>query len=251
MTPDSGHIAEALLNALVDNELDAAEAARLAGHLDECPACRARSEALRETADLVRAEAPYFDLPPGLAESIFPPLVALSPPAETRGTVVRLFRKFAAPTISLAALAASLLLYIATPASVPLDDEAVSAHIRSLQGTHLIDVVSSDHHTVKPWFAGKLDFSPPVADFAAAGFALVGGRVDYLQHHDAAVLIYRHGKHVINLFVYPDSAAGDTAHSDGRGYNLLAWSRGGLRFVAVSDTDATELQRLAGLLRSS
>ncbi len=251
MTAGSEHEPVELLNALIDNELDAASAARISAHLDACATCRARYEELREAAAAVREEGYYFELPDDLAGRLFPAAVAAPQPAAS-GKVIRLLRNYLAPAVSLTALAASLMLYIATPGGSPsLDDEAVSEHIRSLMGTHLIDVVSSDHHTVKPWFAGKLDFSPPVGDFAGAGFALIGGRIDYLQHRDAAVLIYRHGKHVINVFIYPDADGTDRmTGSEERGYNTLSWTRDALHFVAVSDMDAAELQRLAGLLRN-
>lgn len=251
MTPDSGHEPATLLNALVDNELDAASAARVAAHLDTCAACRAVFDSLRDAARVVHDDADYFDPPEGLAERLFPSASESRPAAAPRGRIIRLVRNYLAPVVSLTALAASLMLYIAAPGSSPsLDDEAVSDHIRSLMGEHLIDVVSSDHHTVKPWFAGKLDFSPPVADFAGDGFALIGGRIDYLQHRDAAVLIYRHGKHVINVFIYPETGGTDAiVASHERGYNVLSWSRDALHVVAVSDMDAAELQRLGELLR--
>lgn len=251
MMAGSEHEPAELLSALIDNELDVASAARITAHLDACAACRAQYDRLREAAAAVREDGHYFELPDGLAERLFP-AAATAPTPAAAAKVVRLLRNYLAPAVSLAALAASLMLYVATPGLSPsLEDEAVSDHIRSLMGTHLIDVVSSDHHTVKPWFAGKLDFSPPVSDFAGEGFALIGGRIDYLQHRDAAVLIYRHGKHVINVFIYPDAAGSDrVVVSEERGYNAVSWTRDTLHFVAVSDMDTSELQRLAGLLRT-
>lgn len=255
MTTGEGHESETLLNALLDNELDAPSAERVSGHLDTCEACRARYDSLRETAGLLREEAAYFELPPDLVDRVFPPpATAAAPPpnAAREGRILPLIRRTIAPAFSAAALAAALTLYIATPGSSPsLGDEAVSAHIRSLMGNHLIDVASSDHHTVKPWFAGKLDFSPPVADFASRGFALVGGRVDYLQHRDTAVLIYRHDKHIITVFVYPEDTGGDEiAAREERGYNVVSWTRNALRVVAVSDMEMTELRKLAALFRA-
>jgi anti-sigma factor RsiW len=116
----------------------------------------------------------------------------------------------------------------------------------------LTDVPSSENHTVKPWFAGKLDFSPPVVDLGAEGFPLVGGRLDYAAGRPVAALVYRRGKHLINLFVWPSASAHESAEAAGsrQGYNLLFWTRGQTTFWAISDVNAAELRRFAGLVRA-
>jgi anti-sigma factor RsiW len=130
--------------------------------------------------------------------------------------------------------------------------EIVSAHIRSLMPGHLTDVPSSENHTVKPWFAGKLDFSPPVADLSAEGFLLVGGRLDYAADRPVAALVYRKGEHFINLFVWPSASTQEFAEAaDARqGYHLLFWTRGQTNFWAISDVNTTELRQFAGLVRA-
>jgi anti-sigma factor RsiW len=130
-------------------------------------------------------------------------------------------------------------------------DQVLAAHVRSLMApNHLADVATSDQHTVKPWFAGKLDFSPPVADYASAGFELTGGRLDYIEGRAAAALTYRHRLHTVNLFVWPAKGETDTPPrvQTRQGYGMVGWVRGGLRFCAISDTATSDLVALADLV---
>jgi anti-sigma factor RsiW len=132
-----------------------------------------------------------------------------------------------------------------------LAEQIVASHIRSLQPGHLFDVQSTDQHTVKPWFDGKLDFAPPVTDLASQGFPLIGGRLDYLDHRDVAALVYQRQKHFINVFIWPgDPKALKVPEAQSiRGYNVIFWQRSGMNFCAVSDLNAAELEQFAQLLQ--
>jgi len=163
---------------------------------------------------------------------------------------------FCAPDWAQAAVAAIVLLAAGVifnlhnqqPARL-LADDVVSAHVRSLQADHLLDVVSTDQHTVRPWFEGKLDFAPAFKDLVANGFPLAGGRVEYFDHHPVAVLVYHHGKHVINVFVWPADRATVSKSETSQGFNLLSWTANGMQYSAVSDVNPQDLHELARLLQ--
>ena len=156
--------------------------------------------------------------------------------------------RFGLPAFSFAAGAgvAALLLFVLPRAVPDPEGELVSGHLRAMQPGHLIDVASSDRHTVKPWFEGKLDFAPPVADFAAGGFVLEGGRLDVIGGRRVAVLVYRRDKHPINLFIWPEPGLTETAATRD-GFALRRWQRDGLGFHAISDVDPAELAAFARL----
>lgn len=193
-----------------------------------------------------------------------PPYAALrhAAPPELRARVMATVRVHAAPLVLMTfyrrvmpvlvsfILGVVLTLYAQiTPTPDRLADEVVANHVRSLMGQHLVDVVSSDQHTVKPWFNGKIDFAPTVKDFAAQGFPLLGGRLDYLDKHTVAALAYQHAKHTINVFILPD-ARDDTAPKQlsQRGYHLIYARKNHMAYWLVSDMNAQDLQSLASLV---
>jgi anti-sigma factor RsiW len=243
-----------LLEAYSDGELDLVRQLELEAHLRACPACELQAKGIDARRDALRVSIPRFAAPTQLREKIRARLRAEAPaaaPASRRTPIPW-------PLWNLGGLAASLALALtvgyawgnARARVNSLLDEAISDHVRSLQAGHLMDVASTDQHTVKPWFIGKLDFSPPVVDLADAGYPLAGGRLERIDGRPAAALVFRRRLHSINLFVWP-AANGSVAARRGRenGYNAESWSQGGLNFLAVSEIPATELEQFIGEYR--
>ena len=238
---------EMLLHALVDNELDAGHAHDVEAHVAACPACAAKLGDLRTMRGVIAAADLKERAPVSLrnrVEAALPASPGTAFPAwlplpSRRG----FFGGFALGAALSSALAASLVLTVFhNGQESTIAGEVVSAHIRSLQPGHLTDVLTSDQHTVKPWFNGRLDVAPPVVDLTGQGFTLIGGRLDYIDGEPVAAIVYQRRKHVINLFV--------AHHLDGRapavaamiqGYNVRHWFAAGLDLWAVSDIDRTEL----------
>jgi anti-sigma factor RsiW len=226
---------EALLNGLLDGELDAANTAAIEAHIAACHDCREAFARLQGVRDMLNAPGVRHQAPAELRASVEAAIG--DSPAPNRKTVLP---SWLVPG-AVGALAASLAMMLFTPLStVPsIEDEAVSGHIRSLQVAHLTDVQTSNQHVVKPWFNGKIDFSPPVPELAAQGFPLAGGRLDYIGGRSVAAIVYHRRLHTINLFVWPAPGPDRTVATEG--YSVTEWSRGGLRFVAVSDIGAGDL----------
>ncbi|MGH6683174.1 MAG: anti-sigma factor family protein [Pseudolabrys sp.] len=238
MTCDEAGI---LLHALIDGELDAGHAHEVEAHIATCASCAAQ---LREFLELRKTMKPAdlrHTAPAGLRARIEGKLPAPRAAGASRRAVIKGFAGGAA----LSAIAASgmLMVVMRTDDQKRVLDEVVSAHLRSLQAQHLIDVESSDQHTVKPWFNGRLDAAPPVADLTAQGFTLLGGRLDYVDAKPVAAIVYRRRVHVINLFCAPaPGSAHRTATMESlHGFNVRRWSDNGLDLWAVSDINADEL----------
>jgi anti-sigma factor RsiW len=239
------HLGENRLSAWLDDELDALTSADVERHLAACTECAARADVLRTLSRAVRAEPPlYFSAPPTLQRQIRAALAReANVPAHTRWLPIT--RRLAvAAAILLAAFIGWALPH--NPPTSTLATEVLSAHLRSLMADHLLDVPSSDRHTVKPWFAGKIDFSPDVRDAAADGFPLQGGRLEYLDGRTVAALVYRHDKHLINVFVWPtrDATGATPISASLNGYQTLHWTANGLTYWAVSDASESTLRAL-------
>jgi len=254
--PDPARECEMVLlaQAEFDGELDAAQAAALAAHRAQCPVCLAAERELAQTRRLMR-EAPYEKLPDAARERLLK-RVGAAPGAEPVRPARRdLWRRgWLSGGFGFglgAACAAGLAFILMSPAAPVLSQEVVADHIRALQPGHLEDVVSTDRHTVKPWFDGRLDFAPPVKDLAAAGFPLRGGRLDYIGDHPAAALVYQRDQHVIDLFVWPQSGAAGLATAARQGYNVAYWTAGGMTFWAVSDVEPGQLRAFAEAFQSA
>jgi anti-sigma factor RsiW len=236
-----------LLSAHVDGELDAASSLELQRHLKTCAACAAEEKSLQSLKAALR-QAPLRHQAPASLRSHVKQLAGDSK-RETRshGTDFSLFWKW----LALGATAFALLTLMLRPAGMSehdrLLDEAVAGHVRSLMAEHLMDVASSDQHTVKPWFDGKLDFAPDVKDFATDGFPLIGGRLDYLGSRAVAALIYKHNKHYINVFIWPSTGTLTPETTSLRGYSIINTTAHGMRYCFVSDLNAKELGDLAAL----
>ena len=235
-----------LLGAFHDRELDLVRSVAVEAHLRECTSCSAEIARLDALRAAIVEQAPYFEAPPRLRQKVAASLTP-SEPWFTKWTLARWPEALAVAACALLALA--IWRVGPMPGGAALDKEVVTAHVRSLQVDHLTDVPSTDRHTVKPWFAGKLDFAPDVQDLSAEGFTLVGGRMDYLDGRAVAALVYRRRLHTINVFTWPASRSDETPRKESlQGFNVVHWVRHGMNWWAVSDLSANELGELVGLL---
>jgi anti-sigma factor RsiW len=238
--------AEPFLHPYLDGELDAASCVTVQQHLANCASCGQHFRDLQELRREIVDAHLEFTPRPALARRI----AAAERRAAFRGAWWSRPFAWAGAMAAVAAMLAILILPTNRVRPASDDREIVDAHIRSLMASHLVDVPSSDHHTVKPWFQGKLNFSPDVPDLAAEGFVLSGGRLDVLDGAPAAAIVYRRREHVINVFVAAGAGADRGLQTASEhGYNLVNWTKGGLSYRAVSDLNSGELRAFADLLR--
>ena len=248
------------VQAYFDGEVDALTAADIERHTGHCPECRALLEELAASRARIRDELAADAAPAALRARIAraldeerqptsrapaPRPARAAPPAWR----TRPFWQGAFAGLGAALAAALVFVLLSAVPSAAMLDELTRAHVRSLMPGHLTDVLSTDQHTVKPWFAGHADVSPVVADFSAAGYRLIGGRADYLERQRAAVLIYQHGAHLINVFAWTAGRPNLPARTTRAGYHLVFWRVGDLNYCAISDAGWDELAALERLLR--
>jgi anti-sigma factor RsiW len=231
---------ELLLHALADNELDAAGVLEVEAHVGGCRACADELAAIRKVKAALTEAQPSYSAPPEFRARLEAALAAAAeaPRPARRGLRSETWVLGAGA----AAIAASVAFVILAPTGPSLQAQLVEAQARSLQASHLVDVQTSDRHTVKPWFNGKIDFAPPVTDLATQGYPLVGGRLDHVAGRPVAALVFRRRAHVINLFIWPGEGPRSARSDVDAGYNLVSWGEKGLTFWAVSDIDAADLQ---------
>jgi anti-sigma factor RsiW len=235
-----------------DGELDAVRAAEFERHLGVCAECRYSLEQMESLRRQIRRSALSEQASPQFREQISK---QLGFNREAPGRTINAWRWLMVPAFGLVAVVAvfwaALALVQPHTNSARITAELIDAHVRSLQPGHLTDVISTDQHTVKPWFDGKLDFIPPVTDFSDQGFPLEGGRLDVVDGHSVAALIYARRKHTINLFIWPERGADVLSGSSGsrQGYNWLLWKRGMDRFCLVSDVSLADLRELKDLIQ--
>ncbi|MGE5225149.1 MAG: anti-sigma factor family protein [Omnitrophica WOR_2 bacterium] len=243
-----------LLNGYFDGELDLVNSLEIEEHLKGCPSCTQQYQELLALHSAASDSALFYAVPAGFEKRIRAS-VRHANPAPTLGAA-RGWR-WMIPAVSLAAVALVLLALflrdrLAPSRDIFLAEEVQSAHVRSLMADHLTDIPSSDQHTVKPWFDGRLDFSPPVVDLATQGFPLIGGRLDYLEGHPVAALVYKRNKHDINLFIWPSNSGGSGLFASMlNGYNLYQWNQSGMTFWAVSDLEKQELKNFVELVQKN
>jgi anti-sigma factor RsiW len=249
----------------LDGELDLSRTIEMETHLQTCGECARELERLQALRAALQRGPLAYAAPAGLREriqsSLSAPTLGETPKRASGWPAMQFLRPLlllrwagAFAVLALCAVTAWQLLpgLRGTTNDQRLAAEVFASHVRSLEANHLMDVASTDQHTVKPWFDGKLDFSPPVEDLASDGFPLVGGRLDYLEGHEVAALVYQRRKHFINVFVWPDAGGSSSPQTieSRQGYNLMRWSPGGFQFWAVSDVSAPDLAEFVRLLQA-
>ena len=252
----SCQITQEFIHAYVDGEVDLARSLEIEQHLEQCEVCAVAYRSQTVLRSALKDSSLYHAAPAGLEKRIRSSLRR-----EAKSEAGR--RVFGWPWLPVGAMALifllALVIWRAAPGLRPAGDdllaqEMVSNHVRSLQlESHRTDVISSDQHTVKPWFDGKLDFAPPVKDFSGQGFPLLGGRLEYLNNRAVAALIYQRQKHFINLYIWPaeESNATSEVATKRQGYNLLHWANSGMNYWAISDLNGVELHEFARLVQEA
>lgn len=246
-------LARTTIHAYFDGELDAIRSSEFEAHAEICAECGDQLKALGALRKQIRESDLFEQASPQLVNRLKKQLGQQE--IEAEAGFFRARRRSLIPTLGTLAAAAGVVAIIffffqVHSRSARVTVALLDAHVRSLQPGHLTDILSTDQHTVKPWFDGKLDFIPPVTDFSQQGFPLIGGRLDVIDGHDAAVLVYGRRKHIINLFVWPrrENEARLPNSGSQQGYNWFRWQSSGMEFCLVSDTSGEDLRQLENLI---
>lgn len=237
-----------LLHAYVDGELDLVNSQEIERHLRSCEDCRRVEQQIRALREALTSDAPAYRAPAHLRRNV---RAALRREAKESGREISWpWLVFATGTVCALLFLAAALFQTTHASRNAAVDQVIGNHVRSLLATHLVDVASSDQHTVKPWFDGKIDFAPAVRDLSSDGFPLAGGRLDYLDGKTVVALVYHRNQHPINLFVAPSLGKSDTRADfiSRRGYNLFHWTHDEMEYWAVSDLNQNELRQFSDLL---
>ena len=240
-----------LVHAYLDGELDVVRSVEMEEHLKECTTCAGAYESQRSLRSELSVQELSFKAPPSLHKRILKTVRTEANGQRRSWAFGWRWLSAAVPVAAVAVLALAVLPLLGRGGDDRLIDELVSGHVRSLMVEHLTDVASSDKHTVKPWFDGKLDFSPAVVDLADHGFPLLGGRLDYLEDRPVAALVYGRHKHFINLFVWPTATSSPATERtlSRHGFTVIHWSTGGMTYWAVSELNPAELGEFAALVQ--
>jgi anti-sigma factor RsiW len=245
-----------LIHAYVDAELDLVRSLEVEQNLNDCPVCSASRENLEALSGAI-TDLRYQ--PPAHLQKRITRAIRKEARAERKPSLWSWRLVYVAASVAfIAILSWSAMRLLSLPSENDLlAREVIASHVRSLMAEHLADVMSSDQHTVKPWFNGRLDFSPSVQDLASDGFPLYGGRLDYVNNRPVAALVYERRKHCINLFVWPSADGSDSAsglstvsESTAQGYNVVHWNGAGMTYWVVSDLNKNELREFSELVRS-
>jgi anti-sigma factor RsiW len=254
--------ARPMIELYADGELELSRSVELERHLESCPDCARAMEEARSLTKAVRGSGVYDEVPRGLTQRVQSAVLREAGLSETRTVSVRReppkiawWRPVAIGALALIILSVFAWRWVPNvqrPAeqNTLLAQEVLDSHVRSLMADHLYDVPSTDQHTVKPWFDGKVDFAPPVVDLTTDGFELAGGRLDYIDGRPVATVVYRRRKHVINLFMWPEDKVAPVSATMRNGYNLLHWQSGGLEYWAASDLNVEEMREFVSLVQA-
>jgi len=247
---------QAALEARLDGELSVDEAREIDRHLAICPACARQFAILDETRRLVSENAMRYNAPDVLKARIRGAVARAASPTVTASTrkTLRWWREIAAG-VAIAIVSSGITLVTANRSAgrYSAEDELLASHVRSLMPGHLTDVLSTEQHTVKPWFNGRVDVSPAVPNLDTAGFPLIGGRADYVRGRVVPVVVYGRRQHMINVYAWPSSSPGGSPPNDlsRNGYHFVTWRSGGIEYWAVSDLNVAELHTFVAMFTAA